>query len=107
MLWEREDITLGELAGWLRDDIRSRTGLEVKLKVISMQGYKRDMRFEHRVTAMTWDEDAARCVARARSFSVNGQDFSLNALSRHLVRAGRVAAGKRSPVPSAARWVYW
>lgn len=45
-------MTLGELAGWLRDDLRNRTGLELKLKVIPMQGYKRDMRFEQ--TGLDW-----------------------------------------------------
>ncbi|HEX5357315.1 MAG TPA: serine hydrolase [Aquabacterium sp.] len=45
-------MTLGEIARWLRDDIRTRTGLEVKLQVIGMQGYKRPMRFEQ--TGLDW-----------------------------------------------------
>ncbi|TAK93916.1 MAG: DUF1343 domain-containing protein, partial [Aquabacterium sp.] len=45
-------MTLGEIARWLRDDIRTRTGLDVKLQVISMQGYKRGMRFEQ--TGQDW-----------------------------------------------------
>lgn len=45
-------MTLGEIARWLRDDIRTRTGLDVKLQVISMQDYKRSMRFEQ--TGQDW-----------------------------------------------------
>lgn len=45
-------MTMGELARWLRDDIHTRTGLEVKLQVIAMQGYKRNMRFTQ--TGLDW-----------------------------------------------------
>jgi uncharacterized protein YbbC (DUF1343 family)/CubicO group peptidase (beta-lactamase class C family) len=45
-------MTLGEAARWLQDDIRSRTGLEVDLRVVPMQGYRRDMRFEE--TGLDW-----------------------------------------------------
>lgn len=45
-------MTMGELARWLRDDIRTRTGLQVKLQVIAMQGYQRGMRFEQ--TGLDW-----------------------------------------------------
>ena len=45
-------MTVGELARWFKDDIRARTGLEVKLQVVSMQGYKRSMRFDQ--TGLDW-----------------------------------------------------
>lgn len=45
-------MTLGELARWLQEDIRARTGLQVRLKVITMQGYQRGMRFEQ--TGLDW-----------------------------------------------------
>jgi uncharacterized protein YbbC (DUF1343 family) len=46
-------MTMGELARWLKDDIKARNpGLEVKLTVIPMQGYQRGMRFEQ--TGLDW-----------------------------------------------------
>jgi uncharacterized protein YbbC (DUF1343 family) len=45
-------MTLGELARFFRDDIRRRTGLDVKLHVVTMHGYRRDMRFDD--TRLDW-----------------------------------------------------
>jgi uncharacterized protein YbbC (DUF1343 family) len=45
-------MTVGELARWFKDDIKARTGLDVKLQVIAMQGYKRGMRFDQ--TGLDW-----------------------------------------------------
>ncbi|MGC4059703.1 MAG: DUF1343 domain-containing protein [Aquabacterium sp.] len=45
-------MTVGELARWFKDDIKARTGLDVKLQVVAMQGYKRGMRFDQ--TGLDW-----------------------------------------------------
>jgi uncharacterized protein YbbC (DUF1343 family) len=45
-------MTVGELARWFKDDIKARTGLDVKLQVIAMQGYRRAMRFDQ--TGLDW-----------------------------------------------------
>jgi uncharacterized protein YbbC (DUF1343 family)/CubicO group peptidase (beta-lactamase class C family) len=45
-------MTVGELARWFKDDIKARTGLDVKLQVVAMQGYKRSMRFDQ--TGLDW-----------------------------------------------------
>lgn len=45
-------MTIGEIARWLRDDIRARTQLDVKLQVVPMQGYQRPMRYTQ--TGLDW-----------------------------------------------------
>lgn len=46
-------MTIGELALWLKDDIKARNkGLDIKLQVIPMQGYQRGMRFDQ--TGLDW-----------------------------------------------------
>jgi len=45
-------MTVGELARWFQDDIRTRRGLELDLQVVGMQGYRRSMWFDQ--TGLDW-----------------------------------------------------
>lgn len=45
-------MTVGELARWFQDDIRTRRGLALDLQVVTMQGYQRSMWFGQ--TGLDW-----------------------------------------------------